>query len=108
MAEKFIELHHVNKHYGGVHALKDIDFDLNVGEVHCLVGKRMRKIHDDKNNFGRNKARRGKRNYSLRKEDEERFSTDFHGLRSKGNLSGPQSFSKPHRCGKHCLQPAHG
>lgn len=39
MAEKFIELHHVNKHYGGVHALKDIDFDLNVGEVHCLVGK---------------------------------------------------------------------
>ena len=32
MAEKFIELHHVNKHYGGVHALKDIDFDLNVGE----------------------------------------------------------------------------
>ncbi|MBE6899673.1 MAG: sugar ABC transporter ATP-binding protein [Ruminococcaceae bacterium] len=39
MAEKFIELHHVNKHYGGVHALKDIDFDLNKGEVHCLVGK---------------------------------------------------------------------
>ena len=39
MAEKFIELHHVNKHYGGVHALKDIDFDLNTGEVHCLVGK---------------------------------------------------------------------
>ncbi len=39
MAEKFIELHHVNKHYGGVHALKDIDFDLNMGEVHCLVGK---------------------------------------------------------------------
>lgn len=39
MEEKIIELKHVNKHYGGVHALKDIDFDLNRGEIHCLIGQ---------------------------------------------------------------------
>ena len=39
MAEKFIEMRHINKHFGGVHALKDIDFDLERGEIHCLVGK---------------------------------------------------------------------
>lgn len=39
MTEKFIELRHINKHFGGVHALKDIDFDLKKSEIHCLVGK---------------------------------------------------------------------
>ena len=39
MEEKIIELKHVTQHYGGVHALKDIDFDLNRGEIHCLIGQ---------------------------------------------------------------------
>lgn len=39
MAEKIVVLNHVNKHYGGVHALKDVDFDLVRGEVHCLIGQ---------------------------------------------------------------------
>ncbi|MEZ3433834.1 MAG: sugar ABC transporter ATP-binding protein [Lachnospiraceae bacterium] len=39
MEEKIIGLKHVNKHYGGVHALKDVDFDLNRGEIHCLIGQ---------------------------------------------------------------------
>ncbi len=39
MSEKIIELKHVNKHYGGVHALKDVDFDLNRGEILCLIGQ---------------------------------------------------------------------
>lgn len=39
MADKIIELKHVNKHYGGVHALKDVDFTLIRGEIHCLIGQ---------------------------------------------------------------------
>lgn len=39
MGDKIIELRHVNKHYGGVHALKNADFDLNRGEIHCLIGQ---------------------------------------------------------------------
>lgn len=39
MDGKIIELRHVNKHYGGVHALKDVNFDLNYGEIHCLIGQ---------------------------------------------------------------------
>ena len=39
MIDKLVEMKHVNKHYGGVHALKNIDFDINAGEVHCLVGQ---------------------------------------------------------------------
>lgn len=39
MEGKIIELKHVNKHYGGVHALKNVDFDLNYGEIHCLIGQ---------------------------------------------------------------------
>lgn len=34
-----LELHHVSKRYGGVTALKDVDFDLQAGEVHGLVGE---------------------------------------------------------------------
>ena len=37
--EKIIELKKVNKHYGGVHALKDVDFSLNQGDIHCLIGQ---------------------------------------------------------------------
>lgn len=39
MEGKIIELKKVNKHYGGVHALKDVDFNLNYGEIHCLIGQ---------------------------------------------------------------------
>ncbi|MFB0920602.1 MAG: ATP-binding cassette domain-containing protein, partial [Oscillospiraceae bacterium] len=39
MAEKILEMCGVNKHYGGVHALKDFDFELQSGEIHCLVGQ---------------------------------------------------------------------
>lgn len=39
MADRIIELKHVNKHYGGVHALKDVDFELVRGEIHCLIGQ---------------------------------------------------------------------
>lgn len=39
MKGKIIELKHVNKHYGGVHALKDVNFSLNYGEIHCLIGQ---------------------------------------------------------------------
>lgn len=37
--EKIVELKNVNKHYGGVHALKNANFDLNKGEIHCLIGQ---------------------------------------------------------------------
>ncbi|MDO4477936.1 MAG: sugar ABC transporter ATP-binding protein [Lachnospiraceae bacterium] len=39
MGDKIIELKQVNKHYGGVHALKNADFDLERGEIHCLIGQ---------------------------------------------------------------------
>ena len=39
MGEKIVELRHVNKHYGGVHALRDVDFELRQGEIHCLIGQ---------------------------------------------------------------------
>ena len=39
MTDRIIELKHVNKHYGGVHALKDVDFELQRGEIHCLIGQ---------------------------------------------------------------------
>lgn len=37
--KKIIELKNVNKHYGGVHALKNASFDLYYGEIHCLIGQ---------------------------------------------------------------------
>lgn len=39
MPEKILEMFEVNKHYGGVHALRDFDFELFDGEIHCLVGQ---------------------------------------------------------------------
>ncbi len=38
MEAPVIELRKVNKIYPGVHALRDVDFTLYPGEVHCLVG----------------------------------------------------------------------
>ncbi len=37
--ENFLELQGINKRFGGVHALKDVDFSLQKGEIHCLVGE---------------------------------------------------------------------
>ncbi len=34
-----LELHNVSKHFGGVMALKNVDFTLNAGEIHGLVGE---------------------------------------------------------------------
>jgi len=39
MAEKYFETHRLNKHYGGVHALKDVHIEVEKGEIHCLVGQ---------------------------------------------------------------------
>lgn len=39
MSENFLVMQNVNKHYGGVHALKNVDFELKKGEIHCLVGQ---------------------------------------------------------------------
>ncbi|MCA8967915.1 MAG: sugar ABC transporter ATP-binding protein, partial [Planctomycetes bacterium] len=34
-----VKLAGIHKRFGGVHALKDVDFDLSPGEVHALVGE---------------------------------------------------------------------
>lgn len=36
---QLLRLEKINKYFTGVHALKDIDFQLNKGEVHCLAGE---------------------------------------------------------------------
>ena len=35
----FLELRNISKAFGGVHALRAIDFAVEAGEVHCLVGE---------------------------------------------------------------------
>src|SRR6266705_102591 len=35
----FLEMSGISKCFGGVHALRDVDLTLEVGEVHCLVGE---------------------------------------------------------------------
>ena len=35
----FLEMFGISKRFGGVHALRDVDLTLEVGEVHCLVGE---------------------------------------------------------------------
>ena len=37
--EKLLEMRGIHKRFHGVHALKGVDFDLNCGEVHALVGE---------------------------------------------------------------------
>ena len=39
MSETILELQNVKKSYGGVHALKNVSFDLYPGEVHSLIGE---------------------------------------------------------------------
>lgn len=34
-----LTVRNANKHYGGVHALRNVDFQMAPGEVHCLVGE---------------------------------------------------------------------
>ncbi len=35
----FLELRNINKRFGGVQALKQVDFSVSSGEIHCLVGE---------------------------------------------------------------------
>ena len=39
MAEQFLSLKNINKHYVGVQALDSVDFEVQKGEIHCLVGE---------------------------------------------------------------------
>jgi simple sugar transport system ATP-binding protein len=39
MAEPFLALRKVSKHYAGVTALDKVDFDIQKGEIHCLAGE---------------------------------------------------------------------
>jgi simple sugar transport system ATP-binding protein len=39
MAEPFLTLKNVSKHYVGVTALDDVNFEINRGEIHCLAGE---------------------------------------------------------------------
>lgn len=39
MNEEILTMHNISKNYGGVHALKSVDFSIKQGEVHCLVGE---------------------------------------------------------------------
>jgi simple sugar transport system ATP-binding protein len=38
-SQPFLELRHIGKRFGGTVALRDIDWTVNPGEVHCLVGE---------------------------------------------------------------------
>ena len=39
MENTILELQAVSKSYGGVHALKNVSFDLRRGEIHSLIGE---------------------------------------------------------------------
>ena len=39
MTDVLLELREINKHFPGVHALKDARFDVRRGEVHALIGE---------------------------------------------------------------------
>ena len=37
--DNILEVYHISKRFGGIHALKDISFSVRKGEVHALVGE---------------------------------------------------------------------
>ncbi|MCB1223977.1 MAG: ATP-binding cassette domain-containing protein, partial [Mesotoga sp.] len=39
MAEKLLEMRNITKRFGGVLALDSVDFEIEKGEIHCLVGE---------------------------------------------------------------------
>jgi simple sugar transport system ATP-binding protein len=39
MAEPFLTMSNVSKRFSGVQALDSVDFTINRGEIHCLVGE---------------------------------------------------------------------
>ena len=39
MADLFLSMKNVSKHYTGVQALNSVDFEIERGEIHCLVGE---------------------------------------------------------------------
>src|SRR5204862_5210903 len=39
MAELLLEMRGIEKRFGGVHALRGVDFDLRRGEVHAVLGE---------------------------------------------------------------------
>jgi simple sugar transport system ATP-binding protein len=39
MAEVFLSMKNISKRYVGVRALDSVDFEINTGEIHCLVGE---------------------------------------------------------------------
>jgi simple sugar transport system ATP-binding protein len=39
MAEKILDLKNITKWYGGVQALNKVDFEVEKGEIHCLIGE---------------------------------------------------------------------
>ena len=39
MNEEMLVMSNISKKYGGVQALKSVDFSVKRGEVHCLVGE---------------------------------------------------------------------
>jgi len=39
MSEVIIEFRHVDKHFGGIHAVNDVSFSIEKGEVHTILGE---------------------------------------------------------------------
>ena len=39
MTQPVLKLSHISKHFGAFQALQDVSFELQRGEVHCLVGE---------------------------------------------------------------------
>ena len=39
MTRRILQMEKIDKRFTGVHALKQVDFDLDMGEIHALVGE---------------------------------------------------------------------